>query len=132
MPSLRPLASISCRITSIHVFFGLPCALITHPNLIRSIRQIVSTQPKCIQKSNFPSIILQNLPNKGIPTSESYSLKEQKPVKFVFKFTETKFSLPCEGTATHVGSAENLKSKNSLILSFLGSIAQAQRHCLSP
>ena len=27
MPSWRPLASISCRITSIHVFFGLPCAL---------------------------------------------------------------------------------------------------------
>jgi len=24
MPSLRPLASISCRIISIHVFFGLP------------------------------------------------------------------------------------------------------------
>ena len=27
MPSLRPLTSISCHITSIHVFFGLPCAL---------------------------------------------------------------------------------------------------------
>ena len=39
MPSLRPLASISCRITSIHVFFGLPCALLTCPNLIRSTRQ---------------------------------------------------------------------------------------------
>ena len=39
MPSLRPLASISCRITSIHVFFGLPCALLTYPNLIRSTRR---------------------------------------------------------------------------------------------
>ena len=39
MPSLRPLASISCRITSIHVFFGLPCALLTCPNLICSIRR---------------------------------------------------------------------------------------------
>ena len=29
MPSLRPLASISCCITSIYVFFGLPCALLT-------------------------------------------------------------------------------------------------------
>jgi len=36
MPSLRPLASISCRIISIHVFFGLPCALLTYPKLIRS------------------------------------------------------------------------------------------------
>jgi len=36
MPSLRPLASISCRITSIHVFFHLPCVLLTCPNLIRS------------------------------------------------------------------------------------------------
>jgi len=36
MLSLRPLASISCCITSIHVFFGLPCALLTCPNLIRS------------------------------------------------------------------------------------------------
>jgi len=36
MPSLRPLTSISCRITSIHVFFGLPCALLTCPNLICS------------------------------------------------------------------------------------------------
>ena len=34
MPSLRPLTSISCRITSIHVFFGLPCALLTCPKLI--------------------------------------------------------------------------------------------------
>ena len=39
MPSLRHLASISCRITSIHVFFGLPCALLTCPNLIRSTRR---------------------------------------------------------------------------------------------
>ena len=39
MPSLRPLASISCRITSIHVFFGLPCVLLTYPNLIRSTRR---------------------------------------------------------------------------------------------
>ena len=39
MSSLRPLASISCRITSIHVFFGLPCALLTCPNLIRSTRR---------------------------------------------------------------------------------------------
>jgi len=39
MPSLRLLASISCRITSIHVFFGLPCALLICPNLIRSTRQ---------------------------------------------------------------------------------------------
>jgi len=28
-PSLRHVASISCRITSIHVFFGLPCTLLT-------------------------------------------------------------------------------------------------------
>jgi len=34
MPSLRPLASISCRITSIYVFFGLPRAILTCPNLI--------------------------------------------------------------------------------------------------
>jgi len=39
MPSLRPLASISCHITSIHVFFGLPCAFLTCPNLIRSTRR---------------------------------------------------------------------------------------------
>ena len=39
MPSLRPLASISCRITSIHVFFGLPCALLTCPKLICSTRR---------------------------------------------------------------------------------------------
>jgi len=39
MPSLRPLAFISCCITSIHVFFGLPCALLTCPNWIRSTRQ---------------------------------------------------------------------------------------------
>ena len=31
MPSLRLLASISCRITSIHVFFSLSCALLTCP-----------------------------------------------------------------------------------------------------
>jgi len=31
MSSLRPLASISCHITSIHVFFGLPRALLTYP-----------------------------------------------------------------------------------------------------
>ena len=37
--SLRPLASISCHITSIHVYFGLPCALLTCPNLIRSTRR---------------------------------------------------------------------------------------------
>ena len=39
MPSLRPLDSISCRITSIHVFFGLPCALLTCHKLIRSTRR---------------------------------------------------------------------------------------------
>ena len=39
MPSLRPLASISCRITSIHIFFSLPCALLICPNLIRFTRQ---------------------------------------------------------------------------------------------
>jgi len=39
MPSLRPLASISCRVTSIYVFFGLPCVLLTCPNLIRSTRR---------------------------------------------------------------------------------------------
>jgi len=39
MPSLRPLACISRRITSIHVFFSLPCALLTCPNLIRSTRR---------------------------------------------------------------------------------------------
>jgi len=39
MPSLRPLASISCRITSIYIFFGLPCALLTCPNLIRFTRR---------------------------------------------------------------------------------------------
>ena len=38
MPSLRPLASISCRITSIHIFFGLPCALLTCAKLIRYTR----------------------------------------------------------------------------------------------
>jgi len=36
MSSLRPLASVSCRITSIHVIFGLPCALLICPKLIRS------------------------------------------------------------------------------------------------
>ena len=36
MPSLRPLASISCRITSIYIFFGLSCTLLTCPNLICS------------------------------------------------------------------------------------------------
>ena len=39
MPSLRPLTSISCRITSIHVFFGLPCAILTCPKLICSTRR---------------------------------------------------------------------------------------------
>ena len=39
MLPLRPLASISCRITSIHVFFGLSCSLLTCPNLICSTRQ---------------------------------------------------------------------------------------------
>ena len=39
MPSLRLLASISCHITSIHVFFGLPCDLLTCPKLIRSTRR---------------------------------------------------------------------------------------------
>ena len=39
MPSLRPLASISCHITSIHVFFGLLFALLTCPKLIRSTRR---------------------------------------------------------------------------------------------
>ena len=39
MPSIRPLASISWRITSIHVFFGLPYALLACPNLIRSTRR---------------------------------------------------------------------------------------------
>ena len=39
MPSLRPLAFISRRITSIHVFFGLSCALLTCPNLIHSTRR---------------------------------------------------------------------------------------------
>ena len=39
MPSLKPLASISCRITSIHVFFNLPCAHLTCLNLIRSTRR---------------------------------------------------------------------------------------------
>ena len=34
MPSLRLLAFISYRITSIHVFFGLPCTLLTCPNLL--------------------------------------------------------------------------------------------------
>ena len=36
MPSLRPLTSISCRITFIHVFFGLPCALLACHKLICS------------------------------------------------------------------------------------------------
>jgi len=39
MPSLIPLASISCRITSIYIFFSLPCTLLTFPNLIRSTRR---------------------------------------------------------------------------------------------
>jgi len=39
MPSLRPLASISCRIASIHVLFGLLCAFLTCPKLICSTRQ---------------------------------------------------------------------------------------------
>ena len=39
MPSLRPLASISCRIIFIHVFFSLSCALLTCPNLIRFTRR---------------------------------------------------------------------------------------------
>ena len=33
------LASISSRITSIHVFLGLPCAFLTCPKLIRSTRR---------------------------------------------------------------------------------------------
>ena len=43
MPSLRPLTSISCHITYIHVFFGLLCALLTCPNLIRSTRRADSS-----------------------------------------------------------------------------------------
>ena len=39
MPSLRLLAFISCRISSIHVFFSLPCPLLTCPKLIRSTRR---------------------------------------------------------------------------------------------
>ena len=34
------IASISCRMTSIHIFFGLPCALLICPNLIRATRRI--------------------------------------------------------------------------------------------
>ena len=47
MPSLRPLASISCPITSIHVFFSLPCSLLTYPKLIRSIRQTGASVGLC-------------------------------------------------------------------------------------
>ena len=39
MSSIRRLVSISCRITSIHVFFDSPCTFLTCPNLIRSTRQ---------------------------------------------------------------------------------------------
>ena len=39
MPSLRPLTSISCRITSIYVFFGLSCALLICLKLIRYTRR---------------------------------------------------------------------------------------------
>jgi len=39
MPSFRHLGSISCCITSIHIFFGLPFALLTCSKLIRSTRQ---------------------------------------------------------------------------------------------
>ena len=38
MSSLRLLASTSCRITSIYVFFDLPYALLTCLNMIRSTR----------------------------------------------------------------------------------------------
>jgi len=48
MSSLRPLASISCRIISIHVFFGLPCALLICSNLISSTRRTgVSVGLRC-------------------------------------------------------------------------------------
>ena len=39
MSSLRPLASISCRVSSIRVFFSVSCALLTCPNLICSTRR---------------------------------------------------------------------------------------------
>ena len=49
MPSLRPLASISCRIISIHVFFDLSCTLLTYPKLIRSTHRTgVSIGLRCI------------------------------------------------------------------------------------
>jgi len=52
MPSLRPLASISYRITSIHDFFGLPCALLTCPKLIRSTRRTGASVGLCRTWSN--------------------------------------------------------------------------------
>ena len=52
MLSLRPLASISCRITSIHVFFGLPCALLTFPNLTCSTRRTGASIDLCRTWSN--------------------------------------------------------------------------------
>jgi len=54
MPSLRPLASISCRITSIHVFFGLPGALLTtkpYDKLFSIYKNDVGKEPR--QHVNF-------------------------------------------------------------------------------
>jgi len=62
MPSLRPLASISCRITSIHVFFDLPCALLTCSNLIRCGQ---NTLKGSICKKNHAIQILLNHASNG-------------------------------------------------------------------
>ena len=52
LPLLRPLAFISCRITSIHVFFDLPCALLTCPKLIRSTRRTGASAGLCRTRLN--------------------------------------------------------------------------------
>ena len=69
MPSLRPLASISYRITSIHVFFGLPCALLTCPKLIRSTRRTGASvglrRVKEAAKGHFDREICRDLNWKG-------------------------------------------------------------------
>ena len=52
MLSLRPLASISCRITFMHVFFGLSFAHLTCPKLISSTRRTGASVGLCRSRLN--------------------------------------------------------------------------------